>query len=79
MKIKLLVLAVMMSLLFPPVSHGFGLFQWAMDAVCNTLGLDRGPAPLRVPKAPPPGAYAPGQPSTGGRTQPDIYIQAGGY
>ncbi len=45
MKIKLFVALVILSMICPPVSHGFGLLRYTFDAIRNQLGLDRGPIP----------------------------------
>lgn len=45
MKIKLFVMVLIISMICPPLSHGFGLLRWTFDAIRNQLGLDRGPIP----------------------------------
>lgn len=77
MKAKLVVGIVVVTLMFPPVSHGFGLLRYAFDAVCNQLGLDRGP----IRKVPPRGintSYPPGL-APGHPDSQRTYIQAEGY
>jgi hypothetical protein len=50
MKIKLCVAVLMLAVIFPPVSHGFGLLRFTFDAIANQLGLDRGPVPKVAPR-----------------------------
>ncbi len=45
MKIKLVVAVMVLSIICPPLSHGFGLLRYTFDAIRNQLGLDRGPIP----------------------------------
>ncbi len=52
MKAKLVLAALIISLLMPAPSHAFGLFQYLFDAVSNQLGLDRGALPKVVPNTP---------------------------
>jgi hypothetical protein len=72
------ILIVMM--VCPPVSHGFGVLRWTFDAIQNQLGLNRGPI-LKVPVNPAAPPCSPqGQPS--GRSSdpnPRLVIQAEGF
>ncbi len=45
MKVKLFVAVLVISMICPPVSHGFGLLRYTFDAIRNQLGFDRGPIP----------------------------------
>jgi hypothetical protein len=80
MKIKLCVAVLILAVICPPVSHGFGLLRFTFDAVANQLGLDRGP----IPKVPPRPESLPPDPRC--QTPPNhrsmaqqIYIQAEGF
>lgn len=79
MKTRILIAVMVLSLIVPPVSHGFGLLRYAFDAIANQLGLDRGPIPKVVPK---PDPKAPGlhQSATDKYPRPTgVYIQAEGF
>ena len=79
MKAKILIAVMVLSLIVPSVSHGFGLLKYAFDAIANQLGLDRGPVPKVIP--------VPNPKAAGGHhNSPDkyprptgIYIQAEGF
>ncbi len=45
MRIKIIVAILVLSIVCPPLSHGFGLLRYTFDAIRNQLGLDRGPIP----------------------------------
>ncbi len=45
MRIKIVVAILVLSIVCPPLSHGFGLLRYTFDAIRNQLGLDRGPIP----------------------------------
>jgi hypothetical protein len=80
MKIKIVLLALILATLCPPVSHGFGVLRWACDAVANQLGLDRGPVPKVVAKTPFQQPCA--APNHSRNQHPDryrIYVQAEGW
>jgi hypothetical protein len=72
------ILIVMM--VCPPVSHGFGLLRWTFDAIQNQLGLDRGPI-LKVPPKPGDPQCPPQSLPTGRSTDPNsrLVIQAEGF
>jgi hypothetical protein len=72
------ILIVMM--VCPPVSHGFGLLRWTFDAIQNQLGLDRGPILKVAPKPGDPHCSPQSPPAS--RTPPDshkLVIQAEGF
>lgn len=79
MRIRILIAILVISMLCPSFSHGFGFLRYAFDAISNQLGLDRGPIPKVPPrpKAPPcgPDGQPLGKHSSAGR----IYIQAEGF
>jgi len=78
MKAKLLIGIVVVTMMFPPVSHGAALLRYVFDAVCNQLGLDRGP----IAKVPPRGIGEKCPPGLAPGKQPGshrIYIQAEGF
>ena len=55
MRIRVCLFVLILAIACPPVSHGFGVFRWACDAISNSLGFDRGPVPkvmARTPCAP---------------------------
>ena len=65
---KFLIGIIVVMMVCPPVSHGFGLLRWTFDAISNQLGLDRGPIPKTPPRVvdpqcgpqvPPPGRTPP--------------------
>lgn len=79
MKTKMLIVVIILGMVLPPVSHGFGLLRYVYDAVVNQFGMDRGPVPKVMPKP-----FLPGSnsgclpPDTPYKTQ-NIYIQAEGF
>ncbi len=77
MRAKLIVVAIVISLMAPAQSHAFGLLRYLFDAVSNQLGLDRGPIPKVVP--PPPTAQIKGLPMNQHPDAQRIYIQAEGF
>ena len=79
MKTKIFIGILIVTLSFPASSHAFGLLRYVFDAISNQLGLDRGPIPKAIPKAPPLGCNPSGP---AGSVYPDarrIYIQAEGF
>ena len=77
MKARLIIAVVVATLMFPPISHGFGLLRFVFDGVSNQLGLDRGPIAKTPPRAAPPkhwARHAPGKPGSY-----RVYIQAEGF
>jgi hypothetical protein len=78
MKVRLLIGIVVASMLFPPVSHGFGLLRFVYDGIFNQFGLDRGP----IPKTPPRGTPAKYGAACNAPVKPAsqrVYIQAEGF
>ncbi len=79
MKVKICAVALLLAIICPPVSHGFGLLRYTFDALANQLGLDRGPIPKVAPRLP----HVPSDPQC--QTLPNhpqahqIYIQAEGF
>jgi hypothetical protein len=79
MKTKIVIGILVVMLGFPAASHSFGLLRYVFDGIANEFGLDRGPIPKAIPKAPPPG-YNSSDPAA--IRHPDahrIYIQAEGF
>ncbi len=81
MKKKIVLAILVLMMLVPTVSHGFGLLRYTFDAIANQLGLDRGP----IPKVPPRNLQADFQPPGYPAPHPNhpdlnrIYIQAEGF
>lgn len=73
---KLIIMAIVLSLMCPATSNAFAILKYVFDGVANQLGLDRGPVPKSLPKASP-------DPRGGSLAKrPDsshIYIQAEGF
>jgi hypothetical protein len=80
MKIKLCIAVVILAVICPPVSHGFGLLRFTFDALANQLGLDRGPIPKVAPRPEsfPPDPRCQTAPNPHPVAQ-QIYIQAEGF
>lgn len=80
MKTKLCVAVLILAVLCPPVSHGFGLLRFTFDAVANQLGLDRGPIP-KVASKPERFSHDPNcqTPPNQRSMEYQIYIQAEGF
>ncbi|MBI5570746.1 MAG: hypothetical protein HY914_12440 [Desulfomonile tiedjei] len=79
MKIKLLVVAIILTMTCPAHSHAFGLLRYLYDGFANQFGLDRGPIPKMIPTGPPLG-FKPC--ATRSPIHPDahrIHIQAEGF
>ena len=76
MKLKLIIMAIVLSLICPTTSNAFAILRYLFDGVANQLGLDRGPVPKTLPMVPP-------EPHGGSLAKrPDssrIYIQAEGF
>jgi hypothetical protein len=70
MGIRFLIGILVIMLVCPPVSHGFGVLRWTFDAISNQLGLDRGP----ILKTPPP----PADPKYGQQVPPQGRTPSGG-
>lgn len=79
MKTKTLIMAIVLGMVLPPVSHGFGLLRYTYDAAINQLGLDRGPVPKVAPKPVAPGVRPDCLPSDKPYRRQNIYIQAEGF
>jgi hypothetical protein len=80
MKTRILLTVLVLMLLIPTASHGFGLLRYTFDAIANQLGLDRGPIPKTLPRNLQADFHLPGQPPP--PSHPDlnrIYIQAEGF
>jgi hypothetical protein len=77
MRAKLIVIAIVVSLMAPAQSHAFGLLRYIFDGVSNQLGLDRGPIPKVVP--PPPTEQIKGLPLNQHPDAHRINIQAEGF
>ncbi|MEW6350904.1 MAG: hypothetical protein AB1646_17745 [Thermodesulfobacteriota bacterium] len=52
MKRNMLFMIVLILVLMPGVSHGFGLMKYFWDGISNQLGFDRGPVPKASPIRP---------------------------
>jgi hypothetical protein len=76
MRTKIIIGVLILSLSFPAASHALGLLRYLFDAVANQLGLDRGPIPKTLPKAPTP---PPGQGPPAAAANQGIHIQAEGF
>ncbi len=50
MRIKLVLSILVLMMMLPAISHGFGLLRYTFDAIANQLGLDRGPIPKALPR-----------------------------
>jgi hypothetical protein len=79
MRAKLLIVIVILGMLFPGVSHGFGILRFVCDGIANQLGLNRGPIPKVIQRPQPPGvdshqATLPKHPDAY-----RVYIQAEGF
>jgi len=79
MKSKMLIILLLVGMILPPVSHGFGLLRYVYDAAVNQLGLDRGPVPKVMPKRVAPGARPDCLPPDRPYKTQNIYIQAEGF
>ena len=79
MKKKIIIAILVVTLVSPSLSYGWGFLRYAFDAVSNQLGLDRGPIP-KIPQRPqPPPGTIDAQP-LGKHADPHrIYIQADGF
>lgn len=80
MKVKIVIFALILVAVCPPVSHGFGVLRWACDAISNNLGFDRGPVPKVVART----SCRPACPAPdhSRNLHPDLYrmnIQANGW
>jgi|GEM_PF-444544 len=82
MKARILVGAIILALLCPPVSHGIGLLKYALDGISNQLGFGRGPIPKVFPPPLPPVPVFP-PPLNGSKRPPHpgqrFRIQAEGF
>jgi hypothetical protein len=78
MKAKLLIGIVAVTMLFPPVSHGFGLLRFVFDGIYNQFGLDRGPVPKTPPRGAPAKHWSAGN-GPGKANSHRVYIQAEGF
>ena len=78
MKAKILIGIIVVMVVCPPPTHAFGLLKYAFDAIANQLGLDRGPIPKVMQKAPDQGNCPSGGPPA---TRPvrNLHIQAEGF
>jgi hypothetical protein len=79
MKTKMLIVVILVGMVLPPVSHGFGLLRYIYDATINQLGLDRGPVPKVMPKPVVPGPHSNCLPADRPYRTQNIYIQAEGF
>ena len=79
MKTRILIAVMVLSLIAPPVSHGFGLLRYAFDAIANQLGLDRGAIPKVIPKPDPKSGDMHRGPSDKYPRPNGVYIQAEGF
>ncbi len=52
MKRNILLICVLIGILAPGVSHGFGLMKYVWDGISNQFGFDRGPVPKVSPVRP---------------------------
>jgi len=76
MKTKFIIIAIVVSLMWPAPADAFAILRYVFDAVANQLGLDRGPVPKTLPKAPPDVNCGPTAKHPDSR---QIYIQAEGF
>jgi hypothetical protein len=79
MKIKLLIGIILVTLMVPSYSHGFGLMRYVFDLLSNQLGLDRGPIPKVAPKIGPSGPLGGCDPTLKHYSKHKLYIQAEGF
>lgn len=79
MKTKIVIGILIVTLSFPASSHAFGLLRYVFDAISNQFGLDRGPIPKALPKAPPPSCGPSGLAGSASPESRRIYIQAEGF
>jgi hypothetical protein len=79
MKTRFLIVALVLLMGCPSVSHGFGIFRYVFDGISNQLGLDRGAVPKFPTKATTPVVDAKGQPLPK-MPDPNLkYMQADGF
>ncbi len=76
---KILIGILILMMIYPATSHGFGLFRYIFDAVYNQLGLDRGSIPKAAPQPPKPGTLPDKYPLEKHDPDAKIHIQAEGF